>query len=171
VKPKIAPSMFPAPKSPEPDTPQQPNTSKRRAEPANPVRKRSTNSEDFGDDGIDDDELMKVSVGDLEFEHIDNFANPMDAITRKNTAKNKTAKARSQVKPTTSVGTRMHASTFAVEKAPTSHQRSPLLRNVGRRVMMSLSLRHAHLLKRYLQSRASCSSRHRSARSLPRLKS
>jgi ATP-dependent DNA helicase HFM1/MER3 len=102
VKPKIAPSMFPAPKSPEPDTPQRPNTSKRRAEPAKPVRKRSTNSEDFGDDGIDDDELMRVSVGDLEFEHIDNFANPMDAITRKNTAKNKTAKAKSQVKPTTS---------------------------------------------------------------------
>jgi ATP-dependent DNA helicase HFM1/MER3 len=91
--------MFPAPKSPEPDTPQQPNTSKRRAEPVRPVRKRSTTSDDFGDDGIDDDELMKVSVGDLEFEHIDNFANPMDAVTRKNTAKNKTTKLKSQANP------------------------------------------------------------------------
>lgn len=102
MKPKIAPSMFPAPKEPEPDTPQQPNTSKRRAEPVQPARKRSTTSDDFGDDGIDDDELMKVSVGDLEFEHIDSFANPMDAITRKNTAKNKTGKAKSLATPTTS---------------------------------------------------------------------
>jgi len=101
VKPKVAPSIFPAPKAPEPDTPQQSNTSKRRAEPVRPVRRRSTTSDDFGDDGIDDDELRKISVplGDLEFEHIDNFANPMDAITRKNTTKNKSANAKSQMKP------------------------------------------------------------------------
>ncbi|KAF2830323.1 hypothetical protein CC86DRAFT_284183 [Ophiobolus disseminans] len=100
VKPKIAPSMFPMRKSPEADIPQQSNTSKRRAEPVKPARKRSTTSDEFGDDEIDDDELMKVSVprGDLEFEHIDNFANPMDAITRKNTAKNKTTKPKALAK-------------------------------------------------------------------------
>lgn len=80
--------------------PPQSNTSKRRTEPVRPVRKKSTTSDDFGDDGIDDDELMKVSIGDLEFEHIDNFANPMDAVTRKNTAKNKATKSKPQPKPT-----------------------------------------------------------------------
>lgn len=90
VKPKIAPSMFPALKPSAPDdTPQRSNTSKRRVEPVKPVRRRSNNSDDFGDDGIDDEELVKATYGDLEFEHIDNFANPTDSITRKNTAKNK----------------------------------------------------------------------------------
>jgi ATP-dependent DNA helicase HFM1/MER3 len=37
--------------------------------------------------------------GDLDFEHIDNFANPTDAVTRKNTAKNKMkSKAKDQNK-------------------------------------------------------------------------
>ncbi|KAH3959256.1 hypothetical protein HBH69_034570 [Parastagonospora nodorum] len=100
VKPQIAPAMFPAPKSLEAnDTPQRPNTSKRRAEPSKPVRKRSNNSEEFGDGDIDDEALVKATCGDLQFEHIDNFANPMDAITRKNTAKNKAAPtAKNQVK-------------------------------------------------------------------------
>jgi ATP-dependent DNA helicase HFM1/MER3 len=103
VKPQIAPSMFPAPKSPDPDTPQQPNTSRRRAETAKPTRKPSTTSEDFGDDGLDDDELLRAGVGDLEFQHIDNFANPTDAITRKNTAKNKPAKGKTQTMPINAV--------------------------------------------------------------------
>jgi ATP-dependent DNA helicase HFM1/MER3 len=90
VKPKIAPSMFPAPKLAEPNgTPRRSNTSKRRIEPITPVRKRSSTSDDFGDDGIDDEELVKATCGDVEFEHIDNFANPTDSITWKNTAKNK----------------------------------------------------------------------------------
>jgi ATP-dependent DNA helicase HFM1/MER3 len=87
--------MFPAIKSPEPEPVQRSNTSKRRAEPVKPLRKRSNNSEDFGDGDIDDDELVKATCGDLDFEHIDNFVNPIDAITRKNTAKNKPA-AKSQ---------------------------------------------------------------------------
>jgi ATP-dependent DNA helicase HFM1/MER3 len=92
VRPQIAPSMFPVPKPPaSDDTPQRSNTSKRRAEPTKPARQRSNSSDDFGDDGIDDEELVKATCGDLEFEHIDNFANPTDAITRKTTAKNKTA--------------------------------------------------------------------------------
>lgn len=99
VKPQIAPSMFPTPKPLDSDTAQQPNTSRRRVETTRPTRKPSATSDDFGDDGLDDDELMKVAVGDLEFEHIDNFANPTDAIKRKNTAKNKTAKGKIAAKP------------------------------------------------------------------------
>ncbi|KAF1911341.1 nucleotide-sugar transporter-domain-containing protein [Ampelomyces quisqualis] len=91
VKPQIAASMFPAIITPEPETVQRSNTSKRRADPAKPMRKRSNTSEDFGDGDIDDDELVKVTCGDLDFEHIDNFANPIDSITRKNTATNKPA--------------------------------------------------------------------------------
>lgn len=55
------------------------NISKRRAE---------TIPDEFDDDGIDDEELVKASCVDLDFDHIDNFANPVDAITQKNTAKN-----------------------------------------------------------------------------------
>jgi ATP-dependent DNA helicase HFM1/MER3 len=100
VKPKIAPSMFPAPKSAELDnTPQRSNTSKRRIEPTKPLRNRSNTSDDFGDDGIDDEELVKATCGDSESEHIDNFPNPIDSIiTPKNTAKNKAA-TNAKVKP------------------------------------------------------------------------
>lgn len=45
------------------------------------------------DDGIDDDELVKASLNDLDFSHIDDYANPTDALTRANTAKN-TAKTK-----------------------------------------------------------------------------
>jgi ATP-dependent DNA helicase HFM1/MER3 len=83
--------MFPVTQEPESATPQQSNTSKRRAEPAKPTRRRSSNSDDFGDDGINDEELVKATSGELGFEDIDNFTNPVDAITRKNTAKNKSA--------------------------------------------------------------------------------
>ena len=103
MKPQIAPSMFPAPKSTESDTPQQSNTSKRRAETVKPSRKRSTTSDDFGDSGLDDEALMKAGVADLEFEHIENFANPTDALTRKNTANNKPAKGKTLVKPTSMI--------------------------------------------------------------------
>jgi ATP-dependent DNA helicase HFM1/MER3 len=93
--------MFPATQAPEPDTPQRSNTSKRRAEPVRPLRKRSGGSDEFGDDEFDEEELVKMACGDLEFEHIDNFANPFDTVTRKNTAKNKSApKAKNQASST-----------------------------------------------------------------------
>lgn len=100
MKPQVATAMFPAPKPLEADDiPQRSNTSKRRAEPSKPVRKRSNTSDEFGDDDIDDEALVRATCGDLQFEHIDNFANPMDAITRKNTAKNKAApKAKNQTR-------------------------------------------------------------------------
>jgi ATP-dependent DNA helicase HFM1/MER3 len=55
------------------------------------MRKRSNTTDGFGDDEINDDELVRVACDDLGFEHIDNFANPVDAIMHKNSAKNKSA--------------------------------------------------------------------------------
>ncbi|KAH8730738.1 nucleotide-sugar transporter-domain-containing protein [Phaeosphaeriaceae sp. PMI808] len=96
VKPQIAPSMFPGSNSPEPDVQQQSNTSRRRAEPVKTVRKRSNKSDDFGDDEIDDDELVRASIGDMEFEHIEDFENPADTIMRRHTAKTKSGKTKIQ---------------------------------------------------------------------------
>lgn len=93
VKPDIAPSMFPAtkPSAPKavPSRTERPasNTSKRRTENFTPARKRSGESEEF-DDGLDDEDLVHASLGDLEFDHIENYANPTQALTRQNTAKN-----------------------------------------------------------------------------------
>ncbi|KAF1832065.1 ATP-dependent DNA helicase MER3 [Decorospora gaudefroyi] len=98
VKPQIVPSMFSMPNPPEPDTPNQSNMSKRRTDTANACRKPSTVSDEFGDDDIDDDALVKASSRDLEFDHIENYADPVDSITRKNTTKNKTTKDKSTAK-------------------------------------------------------------------------
>lgn len=100
VTPKIAPSMFPAPttKAAEPAPNHQPNMSRRRVENLPVQRRKSVASDDFGDGDLDDDALVKASCGDLDFEHIDNFADPMDAITRSKTAKNKPAKEKGRAK-------------------------------------------------------------------------
>ncbi|CAO2655707.1 Nn.00g045100.m01.CDS01 [Neocucurbitaria sp. VM-36] len=100
VKPQIVPTMFPASKPPESDTSHQPNMSKRRIETIKVIRRQSATSEEFGDDDIDDDELMKASIGDLEFDHIENYANPTDIITRKNTTRNKSSKPKIVANPT-----------------------------------------------------------------------
>lgn len=89
IKPQVPASLFPPPKVTEPEVQQQPNTSRRRTETTRPARKPSTTSDDFGDDGIDDEALVTASFGDLDFDHIDNYPDPTAAITRKNTAKNK----------------------------------------------------------------------------------
>ncbi|KAF2449648.1 ATP-dependent DNA helicase MER3 [Karstenula rhodostoma CBS 690.94] len=92
VTPKIAASMFPSPKSEStpPREQERPssNISRRRTETPSISRK----SVDEFDDGIDDDEFVKASLNDLSFDHIDNYANPTDAITRVNTANNATKK-------------------------------------------------------------------------------
>ncbi|KAJ4371264.1 ATP-dependent DNA helicase MER3 [Neocucurbitaria cava] len=92
-----------SPNPPESDTSHQPNMSKRRSETVKVSRKQSVTSDDFGNDDIDDDELMKASFADLQFDHIENYANPTDAITRKNTVKNKSNKPKSQAKSTSCV--------------------------------------------------------------------
>jgi ATP-dependent DNA helicase HFM1/MER3 len=98
VKPQIAPSLFPAIQLPEPETPHQSNMSKRRTDTAKAARKPSTTSDDFGDDDLDDDTLTKAALGDLDFDHIENYANPIDDMTRNNTSKNKVTKDKSTVK-------------------------------------------------------------------------
>jgi ATP-dependent DNA helicase HFM1/MER3 len=76
------------------------NMSRRRAENTVSTGKTPATSDEFGDAEIDDDELMKVSFHDLDFDHIDNYANPTDNITRKNTARNCPSKDKFRAKPT-----------------------------------------------------------------------
>jgi ATP-dependent DNA helicase HFM1/MER3 len=72
--------------------------SKRRIENVPVQRRKSATSDDFGDIDIDDEVLAKVSCEDLDFEHIDNFADPTDVITHNNTAKNKSSKGKARAK-------------------------------------------------------------------------
>lgn len=96
VKPRISPSIFPTLKRLEFGIPQQSNTSRRRTETPRPISAPSIQKGDVYDDGIDDEELVKASCGDLEFQHIENFANPADAITKKSTTKNRVRKENTQ---------------------------------------------------------------------------
>lgn len=91
IKPQVPASFFPLPKAAEPEIQQQPNTSRRRTETTHPAPKPSTTSDDFGDDGIDDEALVTASFSDLDFDHIDKYRDPAAVITRKNTVKNKSA--------------------------------------------------------------------------------
>ncbi|KAI4684421.1 uncharacterized protein J4E84_006411 [Alternaria hordeiaustralica] len=94
VKPQVAASMFSAPKRLESERPasHQSNMSKRRTETTRPSRKVSATSDDYGDGDVDDDALVNASFRDLDFDNIENYADPIDSITRKNTAKNKVTK-------------------------------------------------------------------------------
>ena len=104
VAPKIASSMFPlSAKVVEPAPTHKPNMSRRRIENVPMQRKKSAASEDFEDTDIDDDTLVKATCGDPEFEHIDSFADPTDAITRNNTAKNKSMKGDGRAKAPTTI--------------------------------------------------------------------
>lgn len=98
MKPQIASSLFPAtrtelkaasPKKAKPTS----NTSKRRSESTAPVRK---SSDEFYDDGLDDDDLFDVPLRDLEFDHIENYANPNNEVTRRNTVKNAAVSSRNE---------------------------------------------------------------------------
>jgi ATP-dependent DNA helicase HFM1/MER3 len=91
VKPKIASSWFPALKLDEPrvktmclERPTS-NMSKRRNESF--IEARDTNNE-FDDDGLEDDDLVHAAFNDLDFDHIENYANPTNALTKSNTTKN-----------------------------------------------------------------------------------
>ncbi|KAF1977607.1 P-loop containing nucleoside triphosphate hydrolase protein [Bimuria novae-zelandiae CBS 107.79] len=101
VTPKIAASLFPPPKTesaaacelPRPTS----NMSRRRTETPAVSAKSTDGRDEFDDDSIDDDELVKASLNDLDFDHIDNYSNLTDTITRKNTAKNSSAKSKGRV--------------------------------------------------------------------------
>ncbi|KAF2488471.1 P-loop containing nucleoside triphosphate hydrolase protein [Lophium mytilinum] len=95
LKPEIRPSMFPSPKPQPQKEPEKPtsNTSRRRAEERGLTRKFSEASDEFGDDGLDDSELLAVAgVGDLDFAHIDDFGSTTSVMTRNNTAQNASLK-------------------------------------------------------------------------------
>jgi ATP-dependent DNA helicase HFM1/MER3 len=96
VKPQIAASTFPPSKLSETERPtsHQSNMSKRRTDAVTPSRKVSTTSDDYGDGGLDDDALVSASYRDLDFDHIENYADPIDTITRTNTMKNKATKGK-----------------------------------------------------------------------------
>jgi ATP-dependent DNA helicase HFM1/MER3 len=100
VTPKIAPSMFSsrALKVVEPAPTHQPNMSRRRIENVPMQRKESVANDDYGDADIDDDALVKATLVDLDFAHIDNFSDPPDVITRNNTTKNKSIEEKNRAK-------------------------------------------------------------------------
>ena len=103
VKPKIAASLFPHPKPIEAipatalATRPTSNTSKRRTDSATSRIRMTATSDEFDDEGLDDEDLVKASFGDLNFDHIENYANPTDALTRKNTSKNSKTSAASKL--------------------------------------------------------------------------
>ncbi|KAH7384519.1 nucleotide-sugar transporter-domain-containing protein [Pyrenochaeta sp. MPI-SDFR-AT-0127] len=88
VKPQISPSLFSARKSPEQDNTNQSNMSKRRIESIQSRGRLSSASDDFGDDGIADDELMKVPFDDVEFDDIENYVDPTASMSQKFSSKN-----------------------------------------------------------------------------------
>lgn len=103
VVPKVATHMFPVtrPAEPAPDGRlQRPtsNISKPRAQTAPEIQKPISIADEFGDGGIDDDDLVQASLHDLDFDHIDNYSNPVNSLTRKNTADNTASKGKERLK-------------------------------------------------------------------------
>ncbi|ENI06937.1 hypothetical protein COCC4DRAFT_191373 [Bipolaris maydis ATCC 48331] len=89
MRPQISPSMYPIPKPSGLDSsaPHQSNMSKRRTEDAKESWKASTTRDDFGDDELDDDTLVKAACGDLEFDDIDAYPDPLAEKVERNTPK------------------------------------------------------------------------------------
>ncbi|KAF1991793.1 P-loop containing nucleoside triphosphate hydrolase protein [Aulographum hederae CBS 113979] len=99
LKPDIPPSWFPLtnPHHPsqhitvrkDPGSKLPMNTSRRRIESPRSQWERME-SEEYGNDGVDDSDLVQAAAGleDLDFEHIDDYSTSTAAATRRNTAKN-----------------------------------------------------------------------------------
>lgn len=134
TKPQIPVSLFPHPplqaplqvplQAPPPGPRPASNTSKRRVE-SNDVTRKS--SDDFDDGGLDDDELVQASFNeppkDLEFDDIDNYANPNDVLTKKNTAKNAGKKTKdAPIARTNSVAEAEEAMPLPNGKWPCNHK-------------------------------------------------
>ena len=106
MKPRVAPSWFPTPKPPDVAAPsQQPQTQRptsnmsvRRIENTSAKRTLSGGTDSFDDDGIDDDELFQAALEHHDFDHIENYSDPIDAIARKSTSKNNKAKGKGVAK-------------------------------------------------------------------------
>lgn len=88
VKPKIPSSMLPVTKPVDFNFGHQPNVSRRRTETPQIAQKPSISKDDFGDEEIDDDTLVKASFADLDFDQIENYADPNSITTQNNTSRN-----------------------------------------------------------------------------------
>ena len=103
VKPEIPSSMFPvtAQKQPLLGALERPisNTSRRRVESIGGKRKSSETCDEFGDDDIDDIDLVQAASQDLDFEHIENYGDGMTVLTRQCTFNNTSSKKRKHTEP------------------------------------------------------------------------
>ncbi|EUC36769.1 hypothetical protein COCCADRAFT_2243 [Bipolaris zeicola 26-R-13] len=86
LRPQIPSSMHPILKSSGLDSsaPNQSNMSKRRTENAKESWKASNTGDDFGDDGLDDDTLVQAACGDLTFDNIDAYPDPLAEKVERN---------------------------------------------------------------------------------------
>jgi ATP-dependent DNA helicase HFM1/MER3 len=100
VKPKIAPSMFAVTKPMEYEPLHQSNTSKRRTESLEVQRVQQPARDDYGDDEIDDNELLNMPLDGLEFDDIDNFANIANTAARNSTPNHKSNKEKGRARIT-----------------------------------------------------------------------
>jgi ATP-dependent DNA helicase HFM1/MER3 len=100
VKPKIAPSMFAVTKPIEYGPLHQSNTSKRRTESLEVQRIQPPSRDDYGDDEIDDNELLSMPLDGLEFDDIDSFANIADTAARNSAFNHKSSKEKGGARTT-----------------------------------------------------------------------
>jgi ATP-dependent DNA helicase HFM1/MER3 len=100
VKPKIAPSMFAVTKPMEHEPLHQSNTSKRRTESLEVPRVQLPARDDYGDDEIDDNELLNMPLDGLEFDDIDNFANIANTAARNSALNHKSSKEKGRARIT-----------------------------------------------------------------------
>jgi ATP-dependent DNA helicase HFM1/MER3 len=100
VKPKIAPSMFAVTKPIVYEPLHQSNTSKRRTESLEVQRVQQPARDDYGDDDIDDNELLNMPLDGLEFDDIDNFANTANTTARNIALNHKSNKEKARARAT-----------------------------------------------------------------------
>jgi ATP-dependent DNA helicase HFM1/MER3 len=100
VKPKIAPSMFAVTKPMAYEHLHQSNTSKCRTESLEVQRVQQPARDDYGDDEIDDNELLNMPLDGLEFDDIDNFANNANTAGRNSALNNKSNKEKARTRTT-----------------------------------------------------------------------
>lgn len=107
---RIAPTLFPHCSITVSAPTHGPNISRRRIENSLVLRKTSTASDEFGDADVDDEALVKAVGGGLDFEHIDDFAEPMDPVHRNNVSKNMLINEKGSMKGAVAVATEVEDS-------------------------------------------------------------
>ncbi|OCL09193.1 hypothetical protein AOQ84DRAFT_317365 [Glonium stellatum] len=104
VRPEIPSSMFPVKPQKQPlasvSKRHIPNTSRRRVEGVGDRLNSPETCDEFGDDDIDDIDLVQAAGRDLDFEHIENYGDATMALTRQNTVNNTFSQKRKHAEPT-----------------------------------------------------------------------